>query len=122
MPILDTTKQEFLMLQSRKQYHHRFNSMDATKLSKWLMEITTPYYYFDKINKPDNDEVYSLAHYLIDTHPMIMVGDIHAMLSISVRGMRERIDKMNIECIAPLIPKYEEELFELIDKMNAVNS
>ena len=118
MPILNATKFEFLVLQSKQLYPKRFNAMGVKELSESIMQIVTPSFYFGKIEKPDHETVYHLAGYLKEAFPMLMVGDIHALMSLSNRKMINKIDRIDIETFSIILPKYETILLDLILKMN----
>jgi hypothetical protein len=118
MPILDTTKLEFTILASKQLYPKRFNSLTARELTEFIIQIATPHYYFGKIAKPENEIVYHLANFLKEAHPMLMVGDIHALLSLSSRKEINKIGKIDIETFSAILPKYETILIDLILKMN----
>lgn len=118
MPILNATKFEFTVLASKKLYPQRFNTLTAKELSAMILQITTPHYYFGKIAKPEPETVYHLAGYLKEAYPMLMVGDIHALMSLSNRKMINKIDRIDIETFSIILPKYEAILLDLILKMN----
>lgn len=118
MPILNCTPTEFLILASRKQLPKRFNHLTVNQLKDDIMTISTPHYYFGKIQKPDSEIVYHLAGYLKDAFPMLLVGDIHAILSISSRNLGSKVSKMDIDTFSVILPKCEAFVLKLILKMN----
>lgn len=120
MSILTVSKTEFIILQSRKLLPKRANCLTVNKLKDDILTISTPHYYFGKIQKPEPEIVYHLAGYIKEAFPMIMVGDIHAILSISSRELGSKVSKMDIDTFSTILPKYEAFVLKLILKMNEV--